>query len=227
MICLAIDTATENAGIALRDDDGTLAALAWRTQRNHSVELLPNVERLLQLTGIGLPEITGIVVSRGPGSYNGLRVGLSAAKGLAFSRELPIVGVSTLAAAALSPAIAGLPVMVMFNAGGGDYTVAGYRLVDGELLETAEACLAKPADIIPKVTEPTVFCGEIAAAEAELLKERLAGKARMALNRGGSERVVALAELGYKRLQAGDADDVAALEPVYMRQPPITQPKRR
>lgn len=224
---LAIDTATDNAGIALRDDGSIRAVLAWRTRQNHSVELLPNVERLLAAAGVELPEINGIVVSRGPGSYNGLRVGLSTAKGLAYSRELPVVGISTLEAAALAAARSGLPVRVMFTAGGGEYATGVYRLADGALREAVPPALAKPAAIIQQTTETTLFCGEIADVDRISIKDAIPEKARLLPDCGGSDRVVSLAELGARRLEKGDCDEVATLEPVYLRQPPITQSKRR
>lgn len=226
MICLAIDTATNNPGIALRDGDGPLAAAGWRTQRNHSVELLPNLERLMAPLGVSLGELRGIAVSLGPGSYNGLRVGISTAKGLAYALDIPLVGIGTLKAAAWSRAAAGLPVTAFFSAAGGEYAAATYHLADGELREVEAPHLAGLAEIIAGVTETTIFCGEIGESEAAQLRAALGGKARLAAPVDGGERAGALAELGIKRLEAGEGDNIASLSPVYLRPPPITKPKR-
>ena len=93
---LAIDTSTDTAGIALARDREVLAELTWHCGQNHTTQLLPQIAHLLNQTGIDLKSISGIIVARGPGSFNGLRVGISTAKGLAFSLGVPIIGISTL-----------------------------------------------------------------------------------------------------------------------------------
>ena len=93
---LAIDTATRMASIALYDATGVLAEETWRSQNNHSVELMPAVMRLVERQQKTLSDISGVAVSLGPGSFTGLRSGLSLAKGLCLALQTPIVGVPTL-----------------------------------------------------------------------------------------------------------------------------------
>ena len=107
---LAIDTSTDTASLALVQDSEILAELSWRCGQNHTTTLLPYLTSLLSQTGLKLGSVTGIIVARGPGSYNGLRVGISTAKGLALSLGISIVGVSTLAVAAYQHAETDLPV---------------------------------------------------------------------------------------------------------------------
>jgi len=97
---LAIDTSTDTTSLALIQESGVLTELTWRCEQNHSVELLPHLVDLLRQAGTSLQSLTGIIVARGPGSFNALRVGVSTAKGLAFSLGIPIVGISTLEAEA-------------------------------------------------------------------------------------------------------------------------------
>ena len=92
---LAIDTSTNTTSVALVQDSEVLAELTWRSGQNHTVELLPQLAHLLNQAKLNLQSASGIIVARGPGSFNGLRVGFSTAKGLAFSLGIPIVGIST------------------------------------------------------------------------------------------------------------------------------------
>ncbi|HEX6512534.1 MAG TPA: tRNA (adenosine(37)-N6)-threonylcarbamoyltransferase complex dimerization subunit type 1 TsaB [Chloroflexota bacterium] len=94
---LAIDTSTHYASIALHDGARLLAEHTWLANQDHTRTLLPNVQRLLAGANAKLDGLSVIAVALGPGSFNGLRVGLSTAKGLAVARDLPLIGVPTLA----------------------------------------------------------------------------------------------------------------------------------
>ena len=107
---LAIDTSTDTASLALAEDKTVLAELTWRSKQNHTTQLLPNLNQLFKLTETNAKSLTAVIVAQGPGSFNGLRVGVSAAKGLAFSLGIPIVGVNSLEVAAYQYVETGLPV---------------------------------------------------------------------------------------------------------------------
>jgi tRNA threonylcarbamoyl adenosine modification protein YeaZ len=93
---LSIDTSTGWGGLALSQEGQLIAELTWKPGQNHTSEMFPNVDRLLATAKADIHDMSAIFVARGPGSYNGLRAGISAAKGLAFSLSIPLVGVSTL-----------------------------------------------------------------------------------------------------------------------------------
>ena len=95
---LAIDTSSRCGGMALADTDGTVVeARLWRTRVNHTAQLMPAVASVLQTHGLQVAHLTGVAVALGPGPFSALRVGVSAAKGLAMAAGLPIVGIDTLA----------------------------------------------------------------------------------------------------------------------------------
>jgi len=226
-LILAIDTATDTAGLALLDDALILAELNWRTRQNHSVELMPNLERLLKLVQLKMGDVSAIVVGRGPGSYNGLRVGVSSAKGLAYGLNLPLVGVSTLAQAAYPQRHRGLPVCVLYPAGRDEFVTASYRTEGDSLAEIQPERLRKLAALCEEVTEPTVFTGEFTPETEDFIRGRLGPRAVIVTPAERLRRAAYLAALGMARLQAGERDDPAGLQPVYLRRPPITQPKHR
>jgi tRNA threonylcarbamoyl adenosine modification protein YeaZ len=221
---LAIDTSTDNAAIALAPADGTLIEMVWRCERNHTVELLPHVSALLAESGVSVKSLRGIIVAIGPGGFNGTRAGVATAKGLAFSLDIPVVGISSLEAVAYEHATIGLPVCPVFNAGRGEVATALFRQSHGVWSRLELERIATLEELAASIKEKTVFCGEYIPAVAAELKQRLGEMAEIAA--GEPARARMLAELGRARLAAG-SDSPAGLQPLYLRRPSISQPKHR
>jgi tRNA threonylcarbamoyladenosine biosynthesis protein TsaB len=99
---LALETATSTCGVAVLQGDAVLAEMHLHRPRVHAERLTPLVEALLAQAEVELEALDAVAVSRGPGSYTGLRIGASTAKGWALAAKVPLVGVSTLAAYAAS-----------------------------------------------------------------------------------------------------------------------------
>ncbi|MFC1994773.1 tRNA (adenosine(37)-N6)-threonylcarbamoyltransferase complex dimerization subunit type 1 TsaB, partial [Chloroflexota bacterium] len=211
---LAIDTSTDMASLAISERGEVWAELTWRCGRNHSVELVPNLLRLLDLTKISLGRINGVVVASGPGSFNGLRVGMATAKGLAFSLGVPLVGISTLEMMAFSHASALLPVCSLLDARRGELAAALFQTKDDSWQRLLDDHITCVADLICRITKRTLFCGEAPAEAVFRLRERLGTKAVLSL--GAARRAGYLADLGWRRLEAGDRDDPATLQPTYL-----------
>ncbi len=96
MKVLAIDTSTYVMGVAFVDGDVVLGEIVTNLKKNHSLRLMPAIEQLMKEVGMTPDELERIVVGHGPGSYTGVRIGVTTAKSLAFALNIPIVGVSTL-----------------------------------------------------------------------------------------------------------------------------------
>ena len=224
---LAIDTSSDMAGLALIQNGQTIAECTWHCGNNHTVELLPHLDHLLKQNGIDIKSIEGIIVARGPGSFNGLRVGLGTAKGLAFSLGVPISGISTLEAAAFQYSGSGLPVCPVFDAGRGEAACAVYQLKEGRWQNLMPESLMTMNELCSKTVTQTLFCGELTADMIELIKQKLGDKAIVPKPLSEQGRVAFLAALGEKRLKAGLCDDVVTLQPIYLRRPHISQPKTR
>ncbi len=224
---LAIDTSTDTASLALVQDDRVLAELTWRCGQNHTTQLLPNLDYILKQVQLSPQSLTAIIVARGPGSFNGLRVGISTAKGLAFSLGIPIVGVSSLAVEAYQYAETGLPVCPVFNAGRGEIATALYRKKRGDWCRLVAEYITTVETLCSGITTKTIFCGEFVPSIAPQLKKLLKQKAVITSPITGLRRAGFLAELGLKRLQAADYDNLATLQPLYLRRPSITRAKHR
>jgi tRNA threonylcarbamoyl adenosine modification protein YeaZ len=93
---LAIDTASRVLSLALYDGQQVRAETTWTTQNQHTVELMPAIQQLMDRASTAMTDLAALAVSQGPGSFNGLRIGFSAAKGLAFARHLPLFTIPTL-----------------------------------------------------------------------------------------------------------------------------------
>jgi len=221
---LAIDTSTDTASLALVQDRRVLAELTWRCGQNHTVQLLPNLNYLLEQNSLSLESVDCIIVARGPGSYNGLRVGISTARSLAFSLDIPVIGISTLEVEAYQHAGTGLPVCPVLNAGREEIATAIYRMENGMWSQLTEEHLTTIDTLCSQIKTKTVFCGEYVHSIAGELKEKLKEKAVIASPTTGLRRAGFLAELGLRRIDAGDFDDPATLQPHYFRGPSITKP---
>jgi len=224
---IAIDTSTETAGLALVREGKVLAELTWRCGQNHTVQLLPGLSFLLKQEKLTINEADGIIVARGPGSYNGLRVGLGTAKGLAFSLNIPLVGISTLEIEAYQAASSyrDWPVCPILNAGRGEIAAALFNGKKDDWKQIVPEHITTVSTLCSETKTPTLFCGEYLPAVGAEISSSLGEKAVLVSGAAVVRRAAFLAELGNRRLQAHDYDDATTLQPLYLRAPPITQPK--
>lgn len=222
---LSIDTSTNFSSIALSQQGQTIAELTWYSRHSHTVELVPNISQLLNHRRLNPRCLSAIFVAKGPGSFNGLRVGMSTAKGLALALNIPLIGVSTLEIEAYAFAFTGLPVCPIHSAGRGEIATALYRQNGGwhclieEHVTTVDALCQQTRD-------RTLFCGEIPASVIEQLQQRLGKYAIIPGAEARLRHASYLAALGWQRLSQSKRDDPAALQPLYLRPPPITQRKK-
>jgi tRNA threonylcarbamoyladenosine biosynthesis protein TsaB len=221
---LAIDTSTDFCSIGLSSEGEPIAEMAWHSGQNHTVELVPNIISLLHQAKESPHSLTIIFVAKGPGSFNGLRVGIGTAKGLAFALDIPLVGISTLEIEAYPFASTGLPICPVHNAGRGEIAAAIYQQNDGWCCLTPEHITT--VDVLCRQTKrKTIFCGEIPPPVIEELKKKLERYAIIPEAAARLRHASYLAALGWQHVGRGQLDDAASLQPLYLRQPPITMRK--
>ena len=213
---LAIDTSTRIAGLALSCDEQVLAERTWRSVDNHTVELMPAIVQILQQQRVTVRDLTGVTVAIGPGSFTGLRIGLSVAKGLCYALGIPLVGVPTLDALALAHSRPPLPVCASLTAGRGRLCAGFYRTDGGGCHRVGDFQLLEWAALAEQVDQPTWFCGEITPPLADYLREHVGENAHLASPASALRRPAYLAELGQQRLTRGESDDIASLTPLYL-----------
>ena len=210
---LSLDTASDIATIALSREGRLLAELTWHCGREHSSQLLPAVDGLLARQSASKDALTAVFVCIGPGTYAGLRAGVSTAKGLAFALELPLVGVGRLEIEAYAFAGAG-PIVAVHRAGRRELAWAAYD-ADPDWRELAPPRLSPVDALVQELPASALVIGEVDDALAAALAER---GHRVA---SAMRRAALLAELAWQRLQTGRTDDPKALVPLYLREPAI------
>ena len=219
-VLLALDTASRYASVALYHQDGLLAEQTWRSQNNQSVEVLPAIERLLLLTNCTRADLGAVAVAQGPGSFTGLRIGISLAKGLCLALGLPIIAVPTLEISAYSVGDPGGPVVAVTEAGRGRIHVGAYLFEDGLPRLQGAIALYRIEEWLPALDTPLLVTGEVSPALAERLLNLPGGEAiSLASPAGATRRAGYLAELAWYRWQAGQTDDLDTLGPIYLQQP--------
>jgi tRNA threonylcarbamoyladenosine biosynthesis protein TsaB len=223
---LAIDTSTSMAGLCISRGGVPLAEYAWAAFQDHNATLMPALDTLFGLLGLTPADINGVAVALGPGSFNGLRVGLATAKGLALALDAPLVGISTLEATAWLHRASGLPVCAVQDAGRRELAAAVYRLIGSGWTRVMEEQVITGEALARRLRSRTLLCGEVPAWARPLLLEALGSRAVMAEGVAAMRRPAALAELAWPRLAHGAGDDAAALQPLYLRRPNITEPRR-
>jgi tRNA threonylcarbamoyladenosine biosynthesis protein TsaB len=219
---LSIDTASEVASIALSREGRLETEATWRCRRNHTVELLPAIERLLAGAGTAKSELAAVFVCSGPGTYTGLRVGVSTAQGLAYALGTPVVGVGRLELDALPHSVSSGRIVAVHRAGRGDLAWAAYR--SGPWREVTAPRLDRPEELLRRVRGKALFCGEVDDELTWLIRENLGEKAHIASPAASLRRAGTLAEVGYQRLSAGRGQHPGELRVVYLR-PPAIGPK--
>ena len=221
---IAIDTSGETSGLALVQAGRIAAELSWQCSRNHTVELLPRIDDMLRQNHLKITDIRGIIVARGPGSFNGLRVGLGSSKGIAYGLNVPIIGISTLEATAYQYAGNNLPVCAISPIRHGGIACATYQQQQ-EWICLLPAHVTTVSELCKHTEQPTIFGGEISSEMESELHRQLGEQA--IFGKTDISRIAALALLGEKHLSAEITDAVSAIQPLYLRHPHISQPKSK
>jgi tRNA threonylcarbamoyladenosine biosynthesis protein TsaB len=224
MLVLGIDTATWTATVGLVRDETVLAETSEVARASHGASLPRLVESTVAAAGVRLHDVEGIAVSIGPGSFTGLRIGLSLAKGMAFAGGLPLAAVPTLEAlAAVVVAPPGATVWAALDARMREVYAAPFRAAaDGPERLGADEALA-PDVLAARLGPEAILVGDAADAYP-VLRERGARVLPFATHhpRGG-----VVARLGARLLAAGRGADPGPLEPAYVRASQAETARRR
>jgi tRNA threonylcarbamoyladenosine biosynthesis protein TsaB len=214
---LGLDTSTEILGLALLREGRVISSLSLAIGRSHSEKLPGTLDRFLSEAGVLVSELSGLAVSIGPGSFTGLRVGLSLAKGMASTMGVPLVGVPTLKALAWRCRPSRYSIGAMLDARKGEVFYAQYEEGGGEFERKSPDRVLSPEALANEIREPTLFVGSGVRVYGDFLENRLGSLAIFASPNPESPDPADLAYLGWQRLRQGERDDLEGLEPVYIR----------
>jgi tRNA threonylcarbamoyladenosine biosynthesis protein TsaB len=209
-LLLALDTATPTVSLALFDGSRILVEMTWVAGREHTRRLLLHVDRAPELIGRSVRDLTGLAAATGPGSFTGVRAGLSVAVGLALARNLPAWGVDTLCLLDREANVATLPVRPLIEVGRGRFATAVFL----EHTRTEPMRGATVTQVATTITEPTVVIGELSAQDREVLGGN--PNVRLVQPAASLRRAGFLAQVAWDMGHAGNLGRIRELDAVYL-----------
>lgn len=229
-LLLGIETSTKMCSVAISEGNKLLAIKEEGGEYSHSEKLTVFIEEVLNISGKKLEQIDAVAVSKGPGSYTGLRIGVSVAKGLCYALNKPLISVSTLQAMARNNSLIEtkekLGEKVLF-----------IPMIDARRMEVYTAIYdennAVVENISAKIIDETSFSAYLKSNQvlffgdgAEKCKQVLEKKENTTFIDGVFPSAAYINELGLQQLKAGKVEDVAYFEPYYLKDFITTTPKK-
>jgi len=211
---LGIDTSTQSVGIAIYDGHQILCEESWISRRYHTVELARAVDANLKRAGLNPKDLDVLAVATGPGSFTGLRIGMALVKGLAYTHQLPVIGIPTLNITARAVPPSEKRLAAVLQAGRTRLAVGWYitendRWISEDLIENLSL-----EELLGKIDQPCILTGELTKEIREVTADHdLLTIVDPTLAMRSPKY---LAELAWERWQAGDLDDVLTLKPYYL-----------
>jgi tRNA threonylcarbamoyladenosine biosynthesis protein TsaB len=211
---LAIDTSTQTVGISIFDGYRVLCEETWISHRYHTVELAQAVKTNLSRAGLSTRDLEVLAVAIGPGSFTGLRIGLALIKGLAYTHQIPVIGIPTLDITVRAIPPGDHILAALLQAGRKRFAVGWYQQQDGCWVQVGEYENLSVDDLIEKIDQKCLITGEMPVDFHQIIE--------------GNDLITAvsptlsirspkyLAELAWARWKNDDVDDILDLSPFYL-----------
>lgn len=224
MLTLAIDSSTDILGLALMDSGQLRGEYNLSLKRQHSEKLLPLMEQLFELLEVKAEDLDGIAVAVGPGSFTGLRIGITTAKMLGRIFSIPVKGVSTLEI--MAAGTDGDYILPLLDARRKRVYYSFYRKSEAEkalfleqINQAASASISNLAEILKKYkNEKIIVVGEMITEVQQVLEQHNFSVSAAAAEKNFT-RAAVLARLGQDYINSGQQDDIYQLKPAYLKKP--------
>jgi tRNA threonylcarbamoyladenosine biosynthesis protein TsaB len=211
MIALALDTSGDEASVALMRDGAVLGAEVLSSGMRHGVELFPALERLLRGASVAPRDVDLVAVGTGPGSYTGLRVGITAARAFAYAADAALLGIPSCDAWAGSTPLETRPLAVVLDARVRAVYLAVYEPAAAGWARGFGPELMQPADAAARIPADAVVVGDGVARYADAYPGRVSAPSP---TRADASQV---ARLALSRVARGERDAIDAVTPLYLR----------
>jgi len=217
MLVLGIDTSGYANAIGVVDGERVLADLIFEARNESLAKIMLHVDSVLREAGLDLKDIGGFGVGLGPGSWTGIRIGVTVGKMLAYGTGKPVKGISTLEVLASIAGDSTKVICPVIDAGaGGTIYAAFYRRDSNGIHQVGDYYVSDPAGLAGLITEPAVLVATDAARYQNMMGQRLKSNAIEARESASGGAAVAL--LAAARLEKGESDDTLALAPLYLKE---------
>lgn len=210
MLILGIETSTRAAGVALISDEKILAEISQESKLYHSENLLPQIEEVLRIANV--EKVDAVAVSIGPGSFTGLRIGLAAAKALAYAWQIKIIGVPTLHAIAAHFPKSSAMILPLIDAQKNSAYVQPFKNAQ-PIEDVTVKPIAEILDAAGKSDDEIILCGDV----LHKIKSELPANVTFAPINLRMPRAVNVALCGKILIDAGQIGNVMNMEPLYLR----------
>jgi tRNA threonylcarbamoyladenosine biosynthesis protein TsaB len=218
MKVLGLDTATSCGCVGLIDDERIVSEYLLDIPVTHSERLLGAIELVLREAHCAMEDLDGWAISLGPGSFTGLRIGVSTVKGLAFPNRKPVTGVSTLDVLASQTSPTPFLICPILDARKGEVYTAFYCYGEENFLKRQSAYQAiTPEDLIKKINEKTIFIGNGVRTYGDYLRDAIPSLAIFPPPSLHVPHGSVVAKLGLEHLRKGDILDLSTFTPFYVR----------
>lgn len=219
MKILSLDSATESATAAIIEDNKLLGEITFNYKKQHSVIMMPMIDKLLINTGLSIQDMDGFVVSKGPGSFTGLRIGMATIKGLVQATKKPFISISSLDALANNLLVEDCIICPIIDALRGNVYTNFYTRNNGELSTLEFPKLLSVEQLINKLrgfNKKVYFLGDGTYKFKSILTESL-NNINFAPSHLNIVKASSLGEIGLKLLMDGKEDNVFSSSPIYLR----------
>ena len=213
---LAIETSSRVGSLALAVGDELLVVQEFQRNPRHVAQLLPAIERVTGQFGWRAEDLDQVYVSAGPGSFTGLRIGITVAKTLAMACGVRLVAVASMEVIAANAPAGAINVGVVLDAKRGQVFAGRFQRQDGRLVTTLEACLTEPRKFVTESPKPIVLLGEGVKYHQDALK---AEGVELGAESLWWPRAQAVCKIGWAMGQKGEFADPVSLRPIYLRVP--------
>ena len=220
MKILGIDSSGLVASAAIVVDDTLVAEFTINNKQTHSQTLLPMIEKVVEMSGVALEELDGIAVAAGPGSFTGLRIGASTAKGMALALKKPVISVPTLEGMAYRMAVVDGTICPLMDARRNQVYTGIYQMQEGKLTCLLEQTAVDISEVIDKVNEigrNVVFLGDGVPVHQQTLEQMTKVPYQFAPLHMNRQSAAAVAALGKIYLAEGKVEEAGEHKPIYLR----------
>jgi tRNA threonylcarbamoyladenosine biosynthesis protein TsaB len=216
---LAISTAEKECSIALVEGANPVCEEMWSAKQTHSKRIMGMVDQIMDRASMSISELDGFAVAKGPGSFTGLRIGISTIKGLAYALSKPCAGISSLDGIAWQLSFSSLPVCVIMDAQRGEVYHATYNFHNGKLIEKSQEKALKPLEVLKLLDKDTLFVGSGAIAYQEIINKEFDKKAKFAPLFQSRVRASALAQVLFQKpsILNDNETNINSVIPEYLR----------
>ncbi len=217
-LILTIENSGMCGSIALISGSHCIAEHSLLSKLTHSKRLLSTLDRVMVETETHWSDIDAIAISLGPGSFTGLRIGLSTVKGLAMATGIPLIGISSLDGLACQFSFTSQLICPLLDARKKEVYAALYRASENGCIELiSDYLVLPPAELIGRIDEPTIFIGDGVEVYRDLLQEKLGRNALFANGHLNFAKASSIGFLALAKWQQKDFLDPASVTPTYIR----------